>query len=128
MVPRLIDEIPILAVAAALADGVTQVADAGELRVKESDRIQALGAELGKLGADIEERPDGFLIRGGAPLRGTTVRSWGDHRMAMALVIAGLAAAGETVIEGAECIATSYPEFLSMLQGLVGPGFVEVEP
>lgn len=128
LVPRLIDEIPILAVAAALADGVTQVAGAGELRVKESDRIQALGAELGKLGADIEERPDGFLIRGGAPLRGTTVRSWGDHRMAMALVIAGLAAAGETVVEGAECIATSYPEFLSMLQGLVGPGFVEVEP
>lgn len=128
LVPRLIDEVPILAVAAALAGGVTEITDAGDLRVKESDRIQALASELGKLGADVDERPNGFRIRGGLPLRGTTVRSWGDHRMAMALVIAGLAATGETVVEGAECIATSYPGFLATLQTLAGPGVVEVKP
>lgn len=119
-IPKLIDEIPVLAVAAACAEGVTEVRDAAELRVKESDRVHALVSELGKLGVRIEERADGFLIRGGAPLRGAVVRSWGDHRMAMALIIAGLVAAGQTVVEEAGCIATSYPDFLPTLERLVG--------
>ena len=118
LIPRLIDELPILAVVATAADGVTEVSDAAELRVKESDRIATLGAELTKLGARIEERPDGFLIRGGTGLKGAVVRSWGDHRMAMALIIAGLVAEGQTVVEDTECIATSYPEFLTTLNAL----------
>ncbi len=128
LIPRLIDEIPILVVAAVLADGVTEVAGAQELRVKESDRIQALATELGKLGAQIEQRSDGLRIRGRATLRGTTVHSWGDHRMAMALVVAGLVSTGETVVEDADCIATSYPGFLAALQELAGEDSVHVEP
>jgi len=127
LIPRLIDELPVLAVAATAAEGVTEVADAAELRVKESDRIATLGAELAKLGARVEERPDGFLIRGGAPLRGGVVRSWGDHRMAMALIVAGLAAEGQTVVEDTQCIATSYPEFLATLNALAGENCAVVE-
>ena len=127
-IPKLIDEIPVLAVAAACAEGVTEVRDAAELRVKESDRVHALVTELGKLGARIEERADGFRIRGGAPLRGATVRSWGDHRMAMALIIAGLVAAGQTVVEDIKCIATSYPDFLPTLERLVGAPCLSVLP
>lgn len=118
LIPRLIDELPVLAVAAAAAEGVTEVSDAAELRVKESDRIATLAAELTKLGARVEERPDGFRIQGGTPLRGAVVRSWGDHRMAMALIVAGLVAEGQTVVEDTQCIATSYPEFLATLNGL----------
>jgi 3-phosphoshikimate 1-carboxyvinyltransferase len=128
LIPRIIDEIPILAVAASLAEGVTEVKDALELRIKESDRIRALVTELGKLGAEIEERDDGFRVRGRTHLRGAKVQSWGDHRMAMALIIAGLAAEGETVVEDADCIATSYPGFLATLQGLAGNACVEAEP
>jgi 3-phosphoshikimate 1-carboxyvinyltransferase len=127
-IPSLIDEIPVLAVAAACAEGVTEVRDAAELRVKESDRIRAVVTELGKLGARIEERADGFRIRGGAPLRGAVVRSWGDHRMAMALIIAGLVAEGQTVVEDTECIATSYPDFLPTLERLVGEPCLTVVP
>ena len=117
-IPRLIDELPALAVAAACGEGVTEVRDAAELRVKESDRIQAVITELSKLGARVEERADGFRIEGGAPLRGTLVQSWGDHRMAMALIIAGLVAEGQTVVEDTQCVATSYPEFLATLNAL----------
>ncbi len=127
LIPRLIDELPILAVAAAVADGVTEVSDAAELRVKESDRIATLGAELTKLGVPFEERQDGFKIRGGARLKGAAVRSWGDHRMAMALVIAGLVAEGETAVEDTQCIATSYPEFLATLNALTGESCAVVE-
>jgi 3-phosphoshikimate 1-carboxyvinyltransferase len=109
---------PILAVAAACAEGSTLVRDAAELRVKESDRIRALASELGKMGVAIEERPDGFRIAGRAlgavaPFRGARVSSWGDHRLAMALVIAGLLADGPTIVEGIGCIATSYPDFVA---------------
>jgi 3-phosphoshikimate 1-carboxyvinyltransferase len=128
LIPRLIDELPVLAVAATAAEGVTEVSDAAELRVKESDRITTLGAELAKLGARIEERPDGFRIRGGTRLKGAVVRSWGDHRMAMALVVAGLAAEGQTVVEDTECIATSYPEFLTTLNALTGEPCAVAEP
>lgn len=119
LIPRLIDEIPVLAVAAALADGKTVIRDAAELRVKESDRIAALAGELGKLGALVAETPDGMVIEGGAKLRGAKVKSHGDHRIAMALAIAGLAAEGDTSIDGAEAVAVSYPGFMKALRSLV---------
>lgn len=118
LVPRLIDEIPIIAVAATQAEGRTIIKDARELRVKESDRIAALSAELRKMGADIEEMEDGMIINGPASLQGTTVKSHGDHRIAMALAVAGLVAKGRTIIEDSECIAISYPSFEKTL-GLV---------
>jgi 3-phosphoshikimate 1-carboxyvinyltransferase len=120
VIPRLIDEVPILAVAAALAEGATEVRDAAELRVKESDRIRAIASELGRMGARITERPDGLRIEGGARLRGAVVSSGGDHRMAMSLVIAGLLADGETVVEDTDCIATSFPGFLTAVNDLAG--------
>jgi len=129
-VPRAIDELPVLAVAAARADGVTTLTDAAELRVKESDRIRALATELGKLGARIEERPDGFRIdgTGGRPFRGARVSSWGDHRLAMALVVAGLVAEGETLVEDIDCIATSYPDFVPACRRLAGETCIQVQP
>jgi 3-phosphoshikimate 1-carboxyvinyltransferase len=128
LIPRLIDELPALAVAAACAEGVTLVSDARELRVKESDRIHAVITELRKLGARVEEQADGFRIEGGAPLRGAVVQSWGDHRMAMALIIAGLVAEGQTVVEDTQCVATSYPEFLTTLNALAPEPCAVVEP
>lgn len=118
LIPRLIDELPVLAVAAAAAAGVTEVADARELRVKESDRILALVSGLAKLGVRVEDREDGFLIRGGQRLTGARVQSHGDHRMAMALIIAGLMAEGQTVVEDTGCVSTSYPGFLATLNSL----------
>ncbi|PYQ55917.1 MAG: 3-phosphoshikimate 1-carboxyvinyltransferase [Acidobacteria bacterium] len=114
-VAGLIDEVPILAVAAACAEGELVVRGAGELRIKESDRIAALCEGLRRMGADVEEHPDGLTVRGGPRLRGASVRSHGDHRIAMALAVAGLAASGDTEIEDAECVAISFPEFPSLL-------------
>lgn len=111
LIPRLIDEIPVLAVAACVAKGRTVVRDAQELRVKESDRIATTAQELRRLGATVEELPDGLMIEGGEPLYGGTGSSHGDHRLAMALAIAGLVAKGETTIEGAEAVEISYPTF-----------------
>jgi 3-phosphoshikimate 1-carboxyvinyltransferase len=128
LIPRLIDEVPVLAVAAAVADGVTVVRDATELRVKESDRIAAIARELGKMGAAIEERPDGMAITGGRRLHGAAVVSGGDHRMAMALAVAALVAEGETVIDDVECVATSYPGFADTVNALAGTTAIEVEP
>jgi 3-phosphoshikimate 1-carboxyvinyltransferase len=108
---RMMDELPAFAVAAAVAQGTTVVRDAEELRVKESDRIAALVAQLGRLGVAIEERPDGFVIEGGRPLRGASVTGDGDHRLAMALAVAGLLADGETMVEDGEAVAVSYPGF-----------------
>jgi 3-phosphoshikimate 1-carboxyvinyltransferase len=115
-VPALIDEVPILAVAAAFGHGELLVRGASELRVKESDRIATLAEGLRRLGGAVDEHPDGLTVRGGTPLRGASVRSHGDHRIAMALAIAGLAAEGETTIEDAGCIAVSFPEFPSLLE------------
>ena len=131
VVPRAIDEMPILAVAAACAEGPTLVRDAAELRVKESDRIRALVTELAKMGVAIEERPDGFRLAGrapgaGAPFRAARVSSWGDHRLAMALVVAGLLGDGPTVVEDIDCIATSYPDFVPTCRALAGAEAVEV--
>jgi 3-phosphoshikimate 1-carboxyvinyltransferase len=114
-VPGLIDEIPALAVAAAHAVGRFSVSGASELRVKESDRIAALAEGLGRMGATVEERPDGLAIDGGAPLHGAAVRAHDDHRIAMALAVAGLAAPGTTKIEGAEAASVSFPEFYDVL-------------
>ena len=118
LVVRMIDEFPALAVAATQAQGETVVRDAQELRVKESDRIEAIVSELRKLGARIEERADGFVVEGPTPLHGAVVDSRSDHRLAMALAVAGLIAEGETVIEGAECIADSFPGFERVLRSL----------
>jgi 3-phosphoshikimate 1-carboxyvinyltransferase len=128
LIPRLIDEIPVLAVAAVAASGVTVVQDAGELRVKESDRIAALARELARMGATIEERPDGMRITGGRRLRGAAVSSGGDHRMAMALAVAGLIADGETVVDDVGCVATSYPGFAETVNALAGMPAIEVQP
>jgi 3-phosphoshikimate 1-carboxyvinyltransferase len=102
------------------------VRDAAELRVKESDRIAALAAELRRMGARIEEHPDGFAIEGPTPLRGALVHSHGDHRLAMALAVAGLIAQGETIVEDAECIGDSFPGFVERMQALGAE--IEVEP
>jgi 3-phosphoshikimate 1-carboxyvinyltransferase len=128
LIPRLIDEVPILAVAASLAEGTTVVQDATELRVKESDRIAAIARELGRMGGQIAERPDGMAVTGGRRLRGAAVHSGGDHRMAMALAIAGLVAEGETVIEDVACVNTSFPGFADTVNALAGTPAIEVEP
>jgi 3-phosphoshikimate 1-carboxyvinyltransferase len=118
-VPRMIDEFPILAIVASQAQGTTMVSDAAELRVKETDRIANTATELRRLGACIEERPDGFVVEGPTPLVGAQVNSHGDHRLAMSLAIAGLVADGETTIEEADCIADSFPGFEEILKTLV---------
>jgi 3-phosphoshikimate 1-carboxyvinyltransferase len=111
IMPRLIDEVPIIAVAATQAQGLTEIRGAGELRVKESDRLAHLATELSKLGAHVEELPDGLRIRGPTPLRGATVNSFGDHRLAMCFAVAGLIAQGETSILNADCVDISFPTF-----------------
>jgi 3-phosphoshikimate 1-carboxyvinyltransferase len=122
LVPSLIDEIPALATAAAFAAGALEVTGAAELRVKESDRIAALAEGLQALGARVRELPDGLVVEGGAALRGARVRSHGDHRIAMALSVAALAAEGVTEVDGAECVAVSFPEFYALLDRATGRG------
>lgn len=120
LIPRLLDEVPVLAVAAALARGHTSIRDAAELRVKESDRIRALAVELARLGAAVMEREDGLEIDGVPRLRGAVCDSHGDHRLAMALAVAGLVAEGETVIHDAGAVDISYPGFWEDLARLAG--------
>jgi 3-phosphoshikimate 1-carboxyvinyltransferase len=110
-IPNVIDELPILAVAGALARGNTLIKDARELRVKETDRIAAVAENLRRMGVTVTEFDDGMEIVGGARLHGAEITTYHDHRIAMAFAIAGLFAEGETVIEGSECINTSYPGF-----------------
>jgi len=117
-VVRMIDEFPILAVAASYAHGKTIVRDAGELRVKETDRISTIVSELRSLGAQIEERPDGFVVDGPTVLHGGEVDSHRDHRLAMALTVAGLAAQGDVTVHRAEFASDSYPNFLEQLHSL----------
>ena len=120
-IPQTIDEFPILCVAAACAQGETNIAGASELRVKESDRIATMAMELRRMGAEVEERPDGLRINGGRPLKGAVCQSHGDHRVAMAMAIAGLVAQGETRVEDMACVATSFPAFDKNLRGLLTP-------
>ena len=116
IIPRLIDEVPILAVAAAFAEGTTVIKDAEQLRVKESDRLAVMATELGKMGAQIKELPDGLEITGGAELTGVDVDSFTDHRIAMSLAIASLNAKGSTTIHRAEAASISYPNFVQTLR------------
>jgi 3-phosphoshikimate 1-carboxyvinyltransferase len=118
IIPRLIDEIPVLAVAACMAHGNTIIKGAGELRVKESDRIATTARELSRLGAKIEELPDGMVIHGGATLSGAEVKSHLDHRLAMSLAIAGLIAKSATTICDAQVAEVSYPDFWTQLEKL----------
>jgi 3-phosphoshikimate 1-carboxyvinyltransferase len=118
MIPSLIDEIPLVAVLATQAHGVTIVEGAEELRVKESDRLEAVAQNLRAMGAVIEVRPDGFRIEGPQKVKGAIIESFHDHRIAMAFSIAGLVAEGETVINDSECVSISYPEFFKTLREL----------
>jgi 3-phosphoshikimate 1-carboxyvinyltransferase len=120
-VPQLIDELPILAVAGALASGTTIIRHAQELRVKESDRIAAIAHNLRIMGAQVIEMNDGLEIHGPAPLRGARVASFGDHRIAMAFAVAGLFAEGETIVQDVECIRESYPGFENALEEFISP-------
>jgi 3-phosphoshikimate 1-carboxyvinyltransferase len=120
LVVRMIDEFPIFAVLASQAQGETVVREAEELRVKESDRIGSLASELRKLGVQIDERPDGFVIAGPTRLRGAVVDSHGDHRLAMSLAVAGLIAEGETTVTRAEAYRESFPNFVDLIHGLGG--------
>jgi len=117
-VVRMIDEFPILAVAATQAHGTTVVRNANELRVKETDRIAAVVQELRRLGAQIEAREDGFVVEGSTPLHGAPVDSHGDHRLAMALAVAGLIADGETIIQDTDCVEDSFPGFVERIQAI----------
>jgi 3-phosphoshikimate 1-carboxyvinyltransferase len=121
VVARTIDELPLVAVAATQAEGVTTIRDAAELRVKETDRLAVLASGLRELGADVEEAIDGLSVRGPTPLRGGRVESAGDHRMAMAFAVAAMVAAGPVTIGGWEATSISYPGFLDDLAGLAGP-------
>ena len=118
IIPTLIDEIPIICVMACLADGTTIIKDAAELKVKESNRIDAICTNLQAMGADITPTEDGMIIRGGYPLTGAIVDSKDDHRIAMSLAVAGLTAQGETTIRNSTCVDISYPGFFSELSNL----------
>lgn len=117
IIPRLLDEIPILAVAMAVAEGESRIEDAGELRLKESDRLTVICSQLNKMGASLQELPDGLQISGRpGRLQGAVVESFADHRIAMSLAVAALLSEGETVISGAEAVDISFPNFWSILQ------------
>ena len=118
VIVRAIDEFPVLMVAATQAEGETIVRDAAEMRVKETDRLAVMTAELRKLGAIIEERPDGFRVAGPQALHGALVDGHDDHRVAMALAVAGLVAQGETVVADARCVHDSFPGFVETMQAL----------
>jgi 3-phosphoshikimate 1-carboxyvinyltransferase len=124
IIVRMIDEIPAVCALAATAQGETEIRDAEELRVKESDRIATMARVLQSFGVPCEELPDGLVVRGGAELHGASVDSQGDHRIAMSAALLGLVAEGETVIEGAEAVDTSFPGFVALLRAL-GADIVE---
>lgn len=119
VIPKLIDELPIIAVLACFAEGTTVIRDAQELKVKESNRIDVMVHSLSAMGADIEATDDGMIIHGGKPLHGTVIDSNLDHRIAMSFAIAGMNADGETEIQGSECVNISYPNFYSDLERLL---------
>ena len=118
LIPTLIDELPVIAVLAAFAEGTTVIKDAAELKVKESDRIAVMTENLKRMGADVEPTDDGMIIHGGRPLHGATINPYLDHRIAMSFAVAALAADGETDIQDADCVKISYPGFYTDLEGL----------
>lgn len=119
IIPTLIDEIPMIAVMAAFAEGTTVIRDAAELKVKESDRIQVMTDNLTRMGADVEALPDGMIIHGGKPLHGATIDSHKDHRIAMSFAVAGGICEGLLTITDGECVNISYPEFYTDLYSLL---------
>lgn len=119
IIPTLIDELPMIAAMACLAEGETVIKDAAELKVKESNRIEVMVRSLSAMGADVTETEDGMIIRGGKPLHGALIDSRLDHRIAMTFAVAGLCADGETEVSGAECVNISYPGFYQDLKGLM---------
>ncbi len=121
LIPRLIDELPLVALVACFAEGTTVIRDAAELRVKESDRLAGVAQGLTCLGAPVREEPDGLIITGPVRLTGAELDARGDHRLAMTWAVAGLAAAGQTRVVGAEAVAVSYPTFWETLAQLAGP-------
>ena len=127
-IPNVIDEIPILAVAAALAFGTTSIRNAKELRVKETDRLSAIATNLRAMGAQVAEHEDGLEIIGGAPLQGARVQSFGDHRIAMAFAIAGMFADGETIVQDVDCVNTSYPGFHAQLEKVIKDSAEPITP
>jgi 3-phosphoshikimate 1-carboxyvinyltransferase len=116
VVPRAIDEFPVVGIASALAEGTTTIRDARELRVKETDRIAASAANLRQAGVRVEETSDGMIVTGRGCLDGCTVDSRGDHRIAMSMLVGGLAASGPVTVTDTACIATSFPSFLPLLE------------
>jgi 3-phosphoshikimate 1-carboxyvinyltransferase len=125
-IPQVIDELPILAVAGALASGTTTIRHAQELRVKETDRIAAIAHNLRAMGAQVIELNDGLEIHGRGSLRGAKVASFGDHRIAMAFAVAGLFADGDTVVQDAQCVHESYPTFREALDEIMNPKKVRI--
>ncbi|MGH7966086.1 MAG: 3-phosphoshikimate 1-carboxyvinyltransferase [Candidatus Binatia bacterium] len=126
LVVRTIDELPLVAILAAFAQGTTTIHGAQELRVKESDRLQALATALTALGARVTELPDGLVIAGGSKIHGGQVQSLGDHRIAMALTVAGLAATGEIVLQGGACASISFPDFYDLVRDFTGPTTIQL--
>ena len=118
LIPALIDELPVIAVMGAAAEGTTIIRDAAELRVKESDRIAAMAEGLAAMGADVTTGPDSMTIRGGAPLHGSLIRTFSDHRIAMSFAVASLIASGDTVLDDERCVDISYPTFFGDLAAL----------
>ena len=118
IIPKLIDEIPVIAAAACYASGETVIADAAELRVKESDRIKTMAAELGRMGATVIQTDDGMVILGGIPLHGAVCESYNDHRVAMSVAVAALGAKGETQIKDCGCVDISFPGYFDALKSL----------
>ncbi len=118
IIPKLIDEIPVIAAAACYASGETVIADAAELRVKESDRIKTMAAELGRMGATVIQTDDGMIILGGIPLHGAVCESYNDHRVAMSVAVAALGAKGETQIKDCGCVDISFPGYFDALMSL----------
>jgi 3-phosphoshikimate 1-carboxyvinyltransferase len=119
LIPQLIDELPLLAVVGSQLAGGLEIRDAKELRVKESDRIAATVAGLRAMSCDVEEFDDGLRVNGPTKLQGARIDSHGDHRIAMSFAVAGLVAAGETEIDGSDCVAVSFPEFFDLLESVV---------
>ena len=120
IIPRLIDELPVLAVAAACAEGTTIIRDAAELKVKESNRIAAMVTELTRAGADVQETDDGMIIHGGKPLSGASFETYNDHRIAMSMAVCALVCAGESEIKDTDVVSISYPNFFDTLSQLGG--------
>ena len=119
LIPQLIDELPLLAVVGSQIEGGIEIRNAKELRVKESDRIASTVAGLRSMGCEVEEFDDGLRVAGPTRLRGAKINPQGDHRIAMAFTVAALMAEGDSEIEGADCVAVSFPEFFDLLESVV---------